>query len=75
MNPRIKELAGKALDDAVPQTWTTLTAQDLDRFTEKFAELIVQECVKVCLEERDPSNLNYKPSVKFAEAIKYHFGV
>jgi hypothetical protein len=43
--------------------------------TEKFAELIVQECAQVCLAQRDPANLNYKPSVKFAEAVKQHFGV
>lgn len=42
---------------------------------EKFAELIVQECAQVCLEQRNPGNLNYKPSEKFAEAIKQHFGV
>lgn len=42
---------------------------------EKFAELIVQECVKVCLEQRNPANLNYKPSEQFAEAVKQHFGV
>ena len=45
MNERIRLLAGKALDQAVPETWTTLTAYDLNKFTEKFAELIVKECV------------------------------
>jgi len=42
---------------------------------EKFAELIVKECTNVCLSQRDPANLNYKPSERFAEAIKQHFGV
>lgn len=41
----------------------------------KFFELIVQECVKVCLAERNPPNLNYRPSDRFAEAIKLHFGI
>jgi hypothetical protein len=45
------------------------------RWEEKFAELIVKECAQVCLSQRDPANLNYKPSVKFAEAVKHHFGV
>jgi len=31
MNERIRELAGKALDQAVPETWTTLTASDLTK--------------------------------------------
>jgi hypothetical protein len=42
---------------------------------EKFAELIVRECAQVCLAQRDPTNLNYKPSERFAEAVKQHFGV
>ena len=46
-----------------------------DTFRKKFAELIVGECAQVCLAQRDPGNLNYKPSVKFAEAVKQHFGV
>jgi len=40
---------------------------------QKFAELIVAECAKVCLSQRDPANLNYKPSVKFAEAVSRTF--
>jgi len=42
---------------------------------EKFAELIVQSCIDVCLEQCDPSNLNYKPSEKFATAIKHRFDI
>ena len=42
---------------------------------EKFAQLMVQECAEVCLAQRDPANLNYKPSERFAEAVKQHFGV
>jgi hypothetical protein len=42
---------------------------------QKFAELIVRECAQVCLSQRDPANLNYKPSERFAEAVKQHFGV
>ena len=40
-----------------------------------FSQMIVQECAKVCLAQRDPANLNYKPSERFAEAVKQHFGV
>ncbi len=46
-----------------------------DDFHQRIAELIVEECARVCLEQRDPSNLNYKPSERFAEAVKQHFGV
>ena len=72
MNQRIRELAGKALDEAVPETWTTLTAYDLNKFTEKFAELIVSECSRIAdgWVDNDDDGKNY-PS----EMIKQHFGV
>lgn len=63
MNERIQELAEQAGYD-----------MDMQQH-QKFAELIVKECARVCLAQRDPANLNYKPSVKFAEAVKEHFGV
>ena len=63
MNQRIQELA--------KQIYGTLaTEQEI-----RFAELIVKECADVCLSQRDPANLNYKPSERFAEAVKQHFGV
>ena len=70
MNERIKELIWET------DEWLESNAQS-DRWEReiKFAELIVQECAQVCLAQRDPANLNYKPSVKFAEAITQHFGV
>ena len=75
MNERIRELYeqarlhAKSIDaDIDPQGW-------MDEYHRKFAELIVRECAKVCLEQRNPANLNYKPSEQFAEAVKQHFGV
>ena len=47
MNERMKQLAGQALDIAVPQTWTTLTAYDLNKFAEVFAELLIKETLDV----------------------------
>ena len=41
----------------------------------KFAELIVRECIQVAANQRNPSNLNYKPSERFVEELKKHFGV
>ena len=69
MNERIDILFGQALDEAVPETWTTLNANQLDRLEEKFAELIVQECVGIA----DQSNVTGKSIV--GERIKEHFGV
>jgi len=47
MNERIKQLLGQAYDLAVPETWTTLSSEQLERVYEKFAELIVRECARV----------------------------
>ena len=70
MNDRIKELHDKAFDgiDILEGGWFL-------KHNKKFAELLVAECAKVCLSQRDPANLNYKPSERFAEAVKQHFGV
>ena len=46
MNERIKELLCQGYDQAVPETWTTLSSEQLERVYEKFAELIVWECSK-----------------------------
>ena len=53
MNEQIKQLAGKALDQAVPETWTTLTAEQLQKVQEKFAELIVRECTGLLFDESE----------------------
>ena len=66
MNERIKQLAEQA-GYFIDPDWVI-------EF-EKFAELIVKECAQVCLSQRDPANLNYKPSERFAEAVTQHFGV
>ena len=49
MNERLKQLLGQAYDEAVPETWTTLSSIQLGRVYEKFAELIVRECADQCL--------------------------
>ena len=72
MNERIKQLLGQALDQAVPETWTTLSSEQLGRVYEKFAELIVQECADVAKETRwavPPSQ------EQIARGIQQHFGV
>ena len=72
MNERIDKLFGQALDRAVPETWTTLDADQLSRLKEKFAELIVSECSRIADDwvNNEDNGKNY-PSDK----IKQHFGV
>jgi hypothetical protein len=46
MNKRTKELFNKALDQAVPETWTTLSYEQMTKLSDVFALLIVRECVE-----------------------------
>ena len=70
MNERIKELLAQAYDQAVPETWTTLSSEQLERVYEKFAELIVEECADVADE-----NYIHRGSRTCGLAIRLHFGV
>lgn len=46
MNERIKELQGQTLDKYFSHTWTNMDYVDLSKFAEKFADLIVKDCLK-----------------------------
>ena len=74
MNERINKLLDQAYDESVPETWTTLSSDQLGRIYEKFAELIVRECVRYFNEdyERDFDTLWRED---LSKGIKEHFGV
>jgi hypothetical protein len=68
MNELIEKLSDQAIE-GMPGAWNIP-----DEFCEKFAELIVQECAKVC---RDQPNI-YAMKVASdicATSIEEHFGV
>ena len=44
MNSNINKLFGQALDQAVPETWSYLTSEQMEAVVEKFAELLIKEC-------------------------------
>jgi hypothetical protein len=44
MNKRIDELWGKALDQAVPNTYSSLSWTQVEKIKAVFAELLVKEC-------------------------------
>lgn len=67
MNNRVKEL----LEQSGLQPYYDAQEAHIN----KFAELIIQECIAVCLNQRNPQHLNYKPSESFAESIRLHFGL
>lgn len=74
MHERIENIsnAARAYADGYDDRHTPIRFQ---KYNEKFSELIVRECAQVCSKQRNPSNLNYKPSEEFAQAVKRHFGV
>lgn len=81
MNERIRELYRQAHgtrhydgDPALDGNPPTVYWQG-EVSAERFANLLIQECIQVCLSRRDPPNLNYKPSVAFADELRLHFGV
>ena len=75
MNKRIEELAKQCIIIGQPK-WQAEGQYAVDSFDkEKFAELIVRECMKVAASQRNPANLNYKPSERFVEDLRQHFGV
>jgi hypothetical protein len=66
MNERIKALFDKALDQAVPETWTTLSHEQVTKLSQVLAELIVLECAKIA-DTAEP--------FLSSDLIKQHFGV
>lgn len=71
MNYSIDQLKAKALDIAVPETWSKLSNEQLQKVLDVFAKLIVQEC----------SALNHQFTGRRASATdlevlyKKHFGI
>lgn len=53
MNQRTEELIGQALDRAIPQTWTVLSRNDLERFAKEFSKLVVADIVDKLDQEID----------------------
>ena len=74
MNERIKQLLGQAYDEAVPETWTTLSSEQLGRIYDKFAELIVKKCLSM-IENEAAQYAEPVWAVELVNDIKEHFGV
>jgi hypothetical protein len=47
MNEQIKLLMGQALDEKFAGTWSVMDLQDLTKFADRFAELIVLKCAEI----------------------------
>ena len=75
MNEKIKELALKAMT-YVTHNPKANKLNSGDMFDEKFAELIVQECVVICQDIDGEDNIDARSGRQdCAVEIKKHFGV
>jgi hypothetical protein len=77
MNERIQELWAKAVDIAVPETYTSLSWGQIEKIKTVFAQLIVQECANHCdlLLDHKISSEWSRGTHDCSRAIKKHFGV
>lgn len=72
MNERIQELSEQARQYAESKMHLT-GVKDSAAYDKKFAELIVRECMSVCIDDiADPRDT---AELKCAKKIKQHFGV
>ena len=76
MNEQIKQITGRVLDELVPETWTVLGYDKIKEIQHRTAELIVKECIAICvsnaLDEMDSNGRTN--SAKSAFDIKEYFG-
>ena len=70
MNETIKQLMGQALDEKFAGTWSVADLQDLSKFADRFAELIVRECIELNQQE-----LSFSAFARMLDKYNEHFGV
>ncbi len=69
---KARELAGRALDEAVPYTWTTLDYDQVQELLARHTELIVRECGMVILKSsRRPDDM----AAIIVDHVNRHFGL
>jgi hypothetical protein len=73
MNPRIRELAEQA--EQYTDAWFREQPTWSEVYDQTFAQLIVQECVEICMKEFDTGLLMAPQAPQIAEQIRQHFGV
>ena len=70
MNEQIKLLMGQTLDEKFAGTWSVMDLQDLTKFADRFAELIVRECIELNRQE-----LSFSAFARMLDKYNDHFGV
>jgi hypothetical protein len=75
MNERIQELMGQTLDEKFAGTWSVMDLQDLTKFADRFAELLIKECISKLDEEIYRSIDGDGDEAWHDLILKEHFGV
>ena len=76
MNERIKQLVKQAGINLTPAQFSGVLEDEVDEFTlEKFAELIVRECMDVCYRTDTENEGKKVKSTVIASKVATHFGV
>ena len=70
MNNQIKALMSQTLDEKFSGTWSTMDMQDLQKFAERFSELIVIKCLDIV-----DKKVSGMVGVAAMKEIEEHFGV
>jgi hypothetical protein len=72
MNEHIRKLMGQTLDEDFSHTWTTMTPKDLENFSKKFAELIINKCADIVYNH---SEITLGQGYTISKQIKKQFGI
>ena len=80
MNDKIRALAVQSdmvfLNDNNRCVSSFIENTDITDYVEEFANLIVKECAKICLDKyRNADPLSHNAGVMFSNDIKKHFGI
>ena len=76
MNERIQELYEQAMGDVREEAYPTERSWGMDDVMEKFAELIVRDCINISTKvDKNPYVPDHDQAKKIIREIKQHFGV
>ena len=78
VNKQIHELMSNTLDEKFAGTWSTMDMQDLTKFSERFAELIVRECMDIARKVgniSEPDDFALDRCYEIEQRIQDRFGV
>ena len=71
----VNMLLGKALDQTVPETWSYLTSDQVEKLAEKFADLLIKECANFIDSHEQVDKYGEAYEIVTGNDLRKHFGV